>query len=78
MPAPAPAMYWSRPTVHGVLPRGLRAHSSVVVGDLMYVFGGTDSRGCLDTLYILELGTLSISFLFCTASISIDEQTNPK
>ena len=57
--APPPAMYWSRPAVHGAIPRPVRAHSSVVVEDLMYVIGGTDSHGCLETLWVLELGRKS-------------------
>lgn len=54
--APAPAMYWSLPSVYGKIPKPTRAHVSVVVGDLMYVFGGTDSKHCLGSLYTLELG----------------------
>lgn len=34
----------------------MRAHTSVAVDDLMYVFGGADSHGCLWSLYILEMG----------------------
>jgi hypothetical protein len=57
LPAPAPAMYWSCPEMFGkVKPPKLRAHSSVVYGDKMYVYGGTSKSKCSDTLYILELG----------------------
>lgn len=54
--APAPAMYWSQPTVHGVVPKPVRAHTSVAVNDLMYVFGGSGNNGCSHTLYALEMG----------------------
>ncbi|ORZ25225.1 hypothetical protein BCR42DRAFT_399664 [Absidia repens] len=57
--APAPAMYWSLPSVYGKIPKPTRAHVSVVVGDLMYVFGGTDSKHCLGSLYALELDTFT-------------------
>lgn len=54
--APAPAMYWSCPQVFGIKPPKLRAHASVVYGDKMFVYGGTNKSTCSDTLYILELG----------------------
>lgn len=54
--APAPAMYWSCPSVFGIKPPKLRAHASVVYGDRMFVYGGTSKSTCSDTLYILELG----------------------
>lgn len=56
--APAPAMYWSQPTVHGVVPKPVRAHTSVAVNDLMYVFGGSGNNGCSHTLYALEMGKI--------------------
>ncbi|CDH56146.1 galactose oxidase [Lichtheimia corymbifera JMRC:FSU:9682] len=55
--APAPAMYWSQPTVHGVVPKPVRAHTSVAVNDLMYVFGGSGNNGCSHILYALEMDT---------------------
>lgn len=56
--APAPAMYWSCPPVFGSKPPKMRAHSSVVFQDKMFVFGGTSKTLCSDILYILELGNL--------------------
>lgn len=56
--APAPAMYWSCPPVFGTKPPKMRAHSSVVFQDKMFVFGGTSKTLCSDILYILELGNL--------------------
>lgn len=58
-PAPAPSMYWSRPVTYGKAPKPMRAHTSVMVGELMFVFGGSDHKGCFNTLYILELGMKS-------------------
>ncbi|KAI7892115.1 uncharacterized protein EV154DRAFT_198474 [Mucor mucedo] len=54
--APAPAMYWSCPQIYGDIPPKIRAHASVVLGDKMFVFGGTSKTLCSDTLYVLELG----------------------
>lgn len=54
--APAPAMYWSCPQMYGKIPPKIRAHSSVVFEDKMFVFGGTSKTQCSDTLYVLELG----------------------
>jgi hypothetical protein len=53
-------MFWSLPSVYGKIPKPTRAHISVVIGDLMYVFGGTDSKHCLGSLYALELGRLEV------------------
>ncbi|CAM0142355.1 unnamed protein product [Umbelopsis sp. WA50703] len=60
-PAPAPSMYWSKPGTYGKAPRPIRAHTSVLVGELMFVFGGSDHKGCFNTLYILELDTFTWS-----------------
>ncbi|KAI9008873.1 hypothetical protein CLU79DRAFT_776133 [Phycomyces nitens] len=57
--APAPAMYWSRPITYGTSPRPVRGHASVVVDGVMYVFGGSDSRGCMQNVYMLELDTFT-------------------
>ncbi|GAA5803685.1 hypothetical protein HPULCUR_009168 [Helicostylum pulchrum] len=59
--APAPAMYWSCPPVFGTKPPKMRAHSSVVFQDKMFVFGGTSKTLCSDILYILELDTFTWS-----------------
>lgn len=56
--APAPAMYWSCPPVFGTKPPKMRAHSSVLFQDKMFVFGGTSKTLCSDILYILELGNI--------------------
>ncbi|KAI8584373.1 hypothetical protein K450DRAFT_219535 [Umbelopsis ramanniana AG] len=60
-PAPAPSMYWSRPGTYGKAPKPIRAHTSVMVGELMFVFGGSDHKGCFNALYILELDTFTWS-----------------
>ncbi|KAI8972714.1 hypothetical protein BDB01DRAFT_808953 [Pilobolus umbonatus] len=59
-PAPAAGMYWSRVMTYGRSPsRPLRAHSANLVGDYLYVFGGCDMKSCFNTLYTLDMDTLT-------------------
>ncbi|CEP15005.1 hypothetical protein [Parasitella parasitica] len=61
-PAPAAGMYWSRALTYGRCPsRPLRAHSSNLIGEYLYVFGGCDMKTCFNTLYILDMDTLTWS-----------------
>ncbi|OZJ04591.1 hypothetical protein BZG36_02765 [Bifiguratus adelaidae] len=61
-PAPAAGMYWSCAHTYGrETPRLLRAHTATLVGELMYVFGGCDAKSCYNTLYTLDLDTLTWS-----------------
>ncbi|KAI8380599.1 hypothetical protein EDC96DRAFT_491528 [Choanephora cucurbitarum] len=61
-PAPAAGMYWSRAITYGKSPsRPLRAHSANLIGEFLYVFGGCDMRTCFNTLYILDMDTLTWS-----------------
>lgn len=56
-PAPAAGMYWSRALTYGRCPsRPLRAHSSNLIGEYLYVFGGCDMKTCFNTLYVLDMG----------------------
>lgn len=56
-PAPAAGMYWSRALTYGRCPsRPLRAHSSNLIGEYLYVFGGCDMKTCFNSLYILDMG----------------------
>ncbi|KAF0465446.1 galactose oxidase [Gigaspora margarita] len=57
-PAPAPSMYWSKIRTHGKIPKALRAHTVNLVGELMYVFGGCDSRTCFNSIYIFDADTM--------------------
>ncbi|CAG8663312.1 15340_t:CDS:10, partial [Cetraspora pellucida] len=57
-PAPAPSMYWSKMRTHGKIPKALRAHTVNLVGELMYVFGGCDSRTCFNSIYIFDADTM--------------------
>ncbi|KAI8885912.1 galactose oxidase [Backusella circina FSU 941] len=54
-------MYWSRPTLFGIVPPKLRAHVSVVYEDKMFVFGGAEKSQCSDTLYVFDLDTFTWS-----------------
>lgn len=69
-PAPAAGMYWSRAITYGRSPsRPLRAHSSNLIGEYLYVFGGCDMRACFNTLYVLDMGNFLVhSIMFCCIS----------
>ncbi|KAI8366057.1 uncharacterized protein BYT42DRAFT_595979 [Radiomyces spectabilis] len=61
-PAPAAGMYWSRAVTYGRTPsRPMRAHTANLVGEMLYVFGGCDVKTCFNTLYILDMDTLTWS-----------------
>ncbi|KAG0167232.1 hypothetical protein DFQ28_006396 [Apophysomyces sp. BC1034] len=61
-PAPAAGMYWSRATTYGKGPsRPLRAHTANLIGEYLYVFGGCDIKTCFNTLYVLDMDTLTWS-----------------
>ncbi|KAF7728240.1 hypothetical protein EC973_006521 [Apophysomyces ossiformis] len=61
-PAPAAGMYWSRAITYGRGPsRPLRAHTANLIGEYLYVFGGCDIKTCFNTLYILDMDTLTWS-----------------
>lgn len=58
-PAPAAGMYWSRAVTFSARSKdapALRAHSSCVVQDHLYVFGGSDAKRCFNTLHVLDMG----------------------
>lgn len=60
-PAPAAGMYWSRAVTFSARSKdapALRAHSSCVVQDHLYVFGGSDAKRCFNTLHVLDMGKI--------------------
>ncbi|KAG0741903.1 hypothetical protein G6F57_006171 [Rhizopus arrhizus] len=59
-PAPAAGMYWSRAMTFGKCPtKPLRAHTANLIGENLYVFGGCDMKACFNTLYVLDMDTLT-------------------
>ncbi|KAI0405785.1 hypothetical protein F4802DRAFT_606575 [Xylaria palmicola] len=52
--APSSGMYWSRAPVSGAPQRPVRAHTTTLVGNNVYVFGGCDSRTCFNDLHVLD------------------------
>ncbi|KAI0423482.1 galactose oxidase [Xylaria sp. FL1042] len=52
--APSSGMYWSRAPVSGAPHKPVRAHTTTLVGNNVYVFGGCDSRACFNDLYVLD------------------------
>ncbi|KAI8054930.1 uncharacterized protein B0P05DRAFT_290296 [Gilbertella persicaria] len=60
--APAAGMYWSHTLTYGRGPsRPLRAHTANLVGERLYVFGGCDTSVCFNSLYILDMDTMTWS-----------------
>ncbi|KDN45729.1 galactose oxidase [Tilletiaria anomala UBC 951] len=58
-PAPPPAMYWSRAPVHGTVPkRAFRAHTANLVEEVLWLFGGCDSKGCFRELWCFDTETM--------------------
>ncbi|KAI8377153.1 hypothetical protein EDC96DRAFT_253495 [Choanephora cucurbitarum] len=53
-------MYWSRLLTYGRGPsRPLRAHTANLIGEKLYVFGGCDTSVCFNSLYVLDMDTLT-------------------
>ncbi|KAI1155896.1 galactose oxidase [Nemania diffusa] len=52
--APSSGMYWSRAPVSGAPQKPVRAHTTTLVGNNVYVFGGCDSRTCFNDLSVLD------------------------
>ncbi|KAI0466642.1 hypothetical protein F4859DRAFT_507259 [Xylaria cf. heliscus] len=52
--APSSGMYWSRAPVSGAPQKPVRAHTTTLIGNNVYVFGGCDSRACFNDLYVLD------------------------
>ncbi|KAI1435546.1 galactose oxidase [Xylaria sp. CBS 124048] len=50
--APSSGMYWQRAPVSGQKP--VQAHTTTLLGNNIFVFGGSDNRACFDELYVLD------------------------
>ncbi|KAI9267932.1 hypothetical protein BDA99DRAFT_435672 [Phascolomyces articulosus] len=62
-PAPAAGMYWSRCVTYGAKKDAppLRAHSACMVQDRLFVYGGSDSKRCFNTLHVLDMESMTWS-----------------
>lgn len=59
LPAPPPAMYWSKASVHGNVPRrSFRAHTASLSDEVLWLFGGCDAKGCFHDLYCFDTETM--------------------
>ena len=47
-------LMWHQPILTGTIPSPRAAHSAVVVGDLIYLFGGNDGETLFNDLYVLD------------------------
>lgn len=62
---------WSQLPTTGSVPLPVNEHSSCVINDKLYIYGGNDFHGLIyDTLYVLDLHTLVWSQLVQSASIN--------
>jgi hypothetical protein len=72
--SPAACMYLSKASIHGPkLIKPLRAHTSTLVNDAIWIFGGTDLTGCFKDVWKLDLETLSFTKMKCKGSEDDDE-----
>ncbi|EFP93285.2 uncharacterized protein PGTG_19332 [Puccinia graminis f. sp. tritici CRL 75-36-700-3] len=75
--SPAACMYLSKASIHGPkLIKPLRAHTSTLVNDAIWIFGGTDLTGCFKDVWKLDLETLSFTKMKCKGSEDDDEDEN--
>lgn len=65
-------MKWEKVQTKGDIPPGVAAHSAVVLGKNIYIFGGMTADGATNTMYRFNTGTqyflyfiLSYKLLFC-------------
>lgn len=57
--APPPAMYWSKVPVHGSIPRrSFRAHSANLADEILWLFGGCDTKGCFREVWCFDTETM--------------------
>ncbi|GAM28764.1 hypothetical protein SAMD00019534_119400, partial [Acytostelium subglobosum LB1] len=56
---------WDQPTCDGIVPPARGSHSSFVVGNQMYIFGGFDGKKYYNDLYSLDLDKLVWRKLEC-------------
>jgi N-acetylneuraminic acid mutarotase len=62
---PADKRRWSTPHVKGTPPTARYGHSAAVVGEQIFIMGGhqdNDSKRLTNDVYVLDVGTLSLSF----------------
>lgn len=51
-------MKWDKVQTKGDIPPGVAAHSSVVLGKNIYIFGGMTADGASNSMYRFNTGTL--------------------
>lgn len=61
---PTTGMYWSKAPVYGHLPtRGLRANSTTLVDNVVWIFGGCDDTQCWNDVYCFDTGAVITPYL---------------
>jgi hypothetical protein len=49
--------WWKVETTGDIPVHGMRSHTSTLVGNKLFVFGGKNNNGSYNQLYIFDLGT---------------------
>ena len=47
---------WSRPIVHGRLPKPRKTHAMASIGNKVFLFGGHDGEEWLKDFHLLDMG----------------------
>ena len=61
---------WSQPLMKGIPPASRDSHSCTLVGNNLFVFGGTDGLRPLKDLHILDIGESSFCCLQCMSLLA--------
>lgn len=60
-------MYWRKPIVSGTPPLPSRAHSSTLIDDKIYIFGGGNGDQYYNSLHVFDTG----KYLYYSAHLII-------
>lgn len=63
-------MKWEKVLAKGDIPAGVAAHSAVVLGKNMYIFGGMTASGACNSMYRFNTGMKSLTCWFVLMSYS--------
>ncbi len=55
---------WNKVQTKGDIPPGVAAHSAVVLGKNIYIFGGMTAEGASNSMYRFNTGTQFLIFRF--------------
>ena len=67
--APPNGMYWSKAPCFGFEPSAVRAHTSTLIGNNVFVFGGCDSKSCFNDLFVFDADCMAWTHPECSGDI---------